>query len=138
MSNFLDDSVKTSIAPWLAVRDGAGAVDYYKRALGAAETYRLDGDNGQVIVAQLSVDSAAFWIQDDGEASPDARGSAAAPSVRMILTVDDPDALFARAVAAGATPVAQVHEEHGWRSGRVTDPYGHDWEFAKPLAGGDH
>jgi PhnB protein len=51
----------------------------------------------------------------------------------MIVTVDDPDALFARAVTAGATVVSPVHEEHGWRTGRVTDPFGHDWEMSKPI-----
>ena len=126
-----DSPVDTSIAPWLAVSDGARAVDYYQRALGAVDVYRLDGDEGKVIVAQLKVDGAAFWVQEDGEANPESGGVA---SVRMILTANDPDALFARAVAAGATQVAPVHEEHGWRSGRVCDPFGHDWEFAKPLA----
>ena len=46
--------------------------------------------------------------------------------MRLILTVADRDAVYARAVAAGATPVAPVAEEHGWRSGRLRDPYGHD------------
>jgi PhnB protein len=126
-----DARVETSIAPWLAVSDGARAVDYYKDALGAVDVYRLDGDDGKVIVAQLTVDGAGFWLQEDAENSPTAgrRGS-----VRMILTVDDPDARFERAVAAGAAAVAPVHDEHGWRTGRVADPFGHDWEFSKPLA----
>ena len=51
----------------------------------------------------------------------------------MILSMEDPDLVFDRAVAAGATVVAQVHEEHGWRSGRITDPFGHDWEVSRRL-----
>jgi PhnB protein len=51
----------------------------------------------------------------------------------MIVTVDDPDAHFARAVTAGATEVAPVADEYGWRTGRVTDPFGYDWEFSRPL-----
>jgi PhnB protein len=51
----------------------------------------------------------------------------------MIVSVDDPDAAFARAVAAGANVVADVHDEHGWRTGRITDPFGHDWELSRPL-----
>ena len=52
----------------------------------------------------------------------------------MILSVDDPDSVFAQAVAAGATVVAEMYEGHGWRIGRVTDPFGHDWEIAKRLS----
>jgi uncharacterized glyoxalase superfamily protein PhnB len=45
--------------------------------------------------------------------------------------VEDPDALFERAVGAGAAAMAPVHDEHGWRTGRLTDPFGHDWEVSK-------
>ena len=127
-----DSPVETSIAPWLAVHDGARAVDFYHRALGAVDVYRLDGQGGTVAVAQLQVGAAAFWVQEDPESSPASHGPGAG-AVRLILTVNDPDALFARAVAAGATPIAPPHEAHGWRSARVSDPFGHDWEFAKPL-----
>jgi len=51
----------------------------------------------------------------------------------MLLVVDDPDAMLARAVRAGATEIYPVSEEHGWRLGRVSDPYGHHWEIGKPL-----
>lgn len=51
----------------------------------------------------------------------------------MILTVPDPDATFARALAAGAREVASVKEESGWRLGRVVDPFGHHWEIGHPL-----
>ncbi len=113
------------------MRDAQQAVAYYTAAFGATEAYRLDGDGGRVEVAQLSIGGALFWVQHDPETSPDARG---AGPVRMILSVDDPDAVFAQAVAAGATSVAPVHEEYGWRTGRITDPFGHDWELSKQLA----
>jgi PhnB protein len=129
-----DVGVATSIAPWWAVSDGARAVAYYRQALGAVDVYRLDGDGGTVAVAQLKIGAAAFWVQEDPESSSTSRDADGAGAVRLILTVDDPDALFARAVAAGATPIAPPHEAHGWRSARITDPFGHDWEFAKPLA----
>jgi PhnB protein len=118
------------IAPWLAVRDADGAVAYYKRAFGAVELYRLAGDEATIAVAQLSIGGAVFWVQHDVDASPKGRG---AESVRMILSVEDPDAVFERAIAAGAAVVAPMHEEHGWRTGRVTDPFGHDWEMSKQL-----
>jgi PhnB protein len=51
----------------------------------------------------------------------------------MVLTVEDPDALFERAVAAGAKAVSPVSNMHGWRVGRIVDPFGHHWEIGKPL-----
>jgi len=122
--------LKTSIAPWLSVPDGAAAVDFYKASFGAVELHRLEDDAGKVVVAQLSLDGADFWLQMDLDSSPAAVGRI---SVRMIVTVDDPDQLFERAVAAGATKVAPVTDAHGWRTGRVADPFGHHWEFARPL-----
>jgi PhnB protein len=125
-----DPAIETSIAPWLAVADGARAVAFYRDALGAEERYRLDGEGGTVSVAQLQVGGATFWVQEDPEGAPESGGSR---PIRIILTVDDPDGTYERAVAAGATPVAPVGEAHGWRTGRVTDPFGHDWELSKPV-----
>jgi PhnB protein len=123
------ESFETSIAPWLAVSDAQEAVDFYRSAFGAVEVDRLE-DHGRVVVAQLSVGGAAFWVQEDADASPVAPGVG---SVRMILSVEDPDSVFYQAVAAGATVVAHVHEEHDWRTGRITDPFGHDWEVSRRL-----
>ena len=124
-----------SIAPWLSVRNGAQAVDFYKSAFGAAEVYRLDTPGGGV-VAKLSVDGAEFWLSGEspepGASSPESVGGG---SVRMILTVADPDAVFARALRAGASEVFPVGEAHGWRLGRVVDPFGLHWEIGRPLAG---
>jgi PhnB protein len=119
-----------SIALWLSVRDAQQAVAFYAAAFGATELYRLDGDNGRIEVAQLSIGGAPFWVQHDPAASPGAGGPR---PVRLILSVDDPDAVFTQAIAAGAVPIVQVHEEYGWRTGRITDPFGHDWELSKQL-----
>ncbi len=124
------EPVKTSIAPWLSVSQAHDAVDYYKAAFGAVERYRLEDDMGQVVVAQLAIEGADFWLQEDIDSSPDLLNRR---SVRMILTVDDPDAVFEQAIAAGATQVFAVSEEHGWRTGRIADPFGHHWEISKPL-----
>ena len=120
---------KTTIAPWLTVSDAQKALDFYTAAFGAVEVYRLDGDDGKIAVAQLAVDGAAFWVQEDFE-SGRARGST---SVRMILSVEDPNSAYDRAIAAGAIEVAPVSEEYGWRTGRVTDPFGYDWELSRQL-----
>lgn len=122
-----------SIAPWLSVHDGAQAVDFYKAAFGAAEVYRLDDPGGGVVV-RLSIDGAEFWVSEEGpeqgNASPVSLGGG---SVRMILTVAEPDALFAKALAAGASTVFPVGEDHGWRLGRLVDPFGLHWEIGRPL-----
>jgi PhnB protein len=127
-------ALRCSIAPWLSVRNSANAVDFYRSAFGATEVYRLDGPGGSV-VARLSVDGAEFWLSDEspehGNFSPESLGGG---SVRMILTVADPDAVFARALAAGASQVYPVSEGHGWRVGRVLDPFGHHWEIGHQLA----
>jgi PhnB protein len=120
---------ETSIAPWLPVPDGPGAVDYYRAAFGAEERYRLEDDAGRVVVAQLAIGRADLWVQED----PDAGPAAGEGSIRMILTVEDPESVFRRAVAAGATEIAPVADAHGWRSGRLADPFGHHWEVGKPL-----
>ena len=120
------------IAPWLSVPDGTEAVHYYRRAFGAVETERLEDEPGRIAVAQLAIDGARFWVQQDPDSSPGTLGGKS--PVRMILTVDDPDAMFARALAAGATEISPVSEGHGWRIGRIADPFGHHWEIGKPLA----
>ncbi len=104
----------TSIAPWLSVKNATEALAYYRAAFGAIELERLEDEAGDVIVAQLSIEGADFWIQTDVASSPEAVNGR---SVRMILRVDDPDSVFAGAVAAGATEVASVSEGHGWRIG---------------------
>jgi PhnB protein len=123
----------TSITPWLSVRNSARAVDFYKSAFGATEVFRLEGPDGGV-VARLSVDGAEFWLGDESPEhsnfSPESLGGG---TVRMILTVADPDAVFLRARKAGATEVHPVAEEHGWRVGRVVDPFGHHWEIGRQL-----
>jgi PhnB protein len=126
-------SLQTSIAPWLSVRNGARAVEFYKSAFGAIETFHLEDPSGSV-VAKLSVDGAEFWLSDEspehGNFSPESLGGG---SVRIILTVSDPDAIFLQARATGAKEVFPVGEEHGWRLGRVVDPFGHHWEIGRPL-----
>jgi PhnB protein len=128
-------TVPCSIAPWLSVRNAAKAVEFYKAAFGAAEAFRLE-DPGGSVVARLSVNGAEFWVSDEspghGNFSPESLGGA---TVRMILTISDPDTVFRRAIEAGAAQVAPVSEEHGWRVGRVSDPYGHHWEIGRPITG---
>ena len=124
-------NVKAAITATLSVREWARAVEFYKAAFGATELYRVDGGG----VAQLAVDGAEFWVAEESPAhenfSPQTLGGC---SVRLLLIVADPAAVCARAVGAGAKQVAPVADEHGWRMGRIVDPFGHHWEIARQLS----
>ena len=126
--------LSNSISPWLSVRNSAQAVEFYKAAFAAIEVYRIEDPDGNV-VARLSVNGAEFWVADESPAhlnfSPESLGGS---TVRIILTVPDPDAVFEQAIMAGATQVYAVTEGHGWRVGRIADPYGHHWEIGRPVA----
>jgi PhnB protein len=125
--------MKTSIAAMLSVRRGAEAIAFYQAAFGAEVLFRVDAPDGAV-VAQLSVEGAEFWVADESPEhqnfSPETLGGG---TVRMVLVVEDPEAVFARAVAAGAMVVWPVGDQHGWRLGRIKDPFGHHWEIGKPI-----
>jgi PhnB protein len=124
-----------SIQPELYVRRGRAAVEFYRAAFGAAEVHRVGGtDDHEPVVSQLAVGTASFWVQDEspetGNLSPESLGGC---TVRLLLVVDDPDAVVERAVAAGAAELSAVGDEHGWRIGRIVDPFGHHWEIGTPL-----
>ncbi len=127
------DPVKCSITPWLSLRNGTRAIEFYKSAFGAREVYHVEAPDGEV-VSRLSIDGAEFWLSDESPEhenfSPESLGGG---SVKMILIAQDPDSAFAQAIAAGAREVYAVQEEHGWRIGRVADPFGHHWEICRPI-----
>jgi PhnB protein len=124
-------TIPTTIAPWLTVRNSADAVEFYKAALGAIETYLLEVGEGQVI-ACLAIEGAAFWVSEESaeSLSPQSTGGG---YTRIILTVNDPDSLFEQVLKTGATEVFAVSEEHGWRVGKLVDPFGHHWEIGRPI-----
>jgi PhnB protein len=126
--------IKTSLAAFLSVRKGAQAVDFYKAAFGAEELFRVEDPTGAV-VCNLAINDYSFWVADEApdykNFSPETLNGG---TVRMILTIEDPDAAFDRAVAAGATVVCPIRVEHAWRIGRIVDPFGHHWEIGKPLS----
>jgi PhnB protein len=127
-------TISTSLAPWLTVRDAARAVAFYKAAFDAIETYRLEIPDGSLIV-RLSMHGAEFWISS-GAPEPlyaVTREVVGGGTVRMILTVADPEAVFAKALAAGASEVYPVGDQHGWRLGRLVDPMGLHWEIGHQL-----
>jgi PhnB protein len=131
--NHIDVPSHADIQPELWVSDGPAAVAFYERAFGAVVEHRVNGPAEHDVIAQLAVAEARFWVSNGsdemGRFMPDRLNGATA---RMLLVVDDPEVVFATAVAAGATPEGPVHEEHGWLLGRVKDPFGHQWEIGRP------
>jgi PhnB protein len=125
----------TDLYPFLAVRDVARAVDYYAEAFGAIqEGERLAAPDGR-LVAVLLIDGRHVGVATEapelGTPSPETAG---ATTVRISLEVDDPDAVAARAVAAGGTEMFPVADQpYGMRQGRVVDPFGHHWLIGKRL-----
>jgi PhnB protein len=122
----------TSIQPELWVDTPSEAIAFYASAFGATVLHCVgEGDD---IVAQLAVGEAAFWVAGTSDAlkrlSPRAIDGATS---RTLLVVKDPDSVVRQAVAAGAAESSPVGDEHGWRIGRVVDPFGHEWEIGSPL-----
>jgi PhnB protein len=123
--------IKHSLAPWISVP--ACAIEFYKSAFDASEIYHHDDPSGGV-VARLSIHGAEFWLsQESPDRSTPPSGPIGGGTIRLILTVPDPHEAFARAVKAGAKEVYPVSEGHGWRIGRIVDPFGLNWEIGRPL-----
>lgn len=125
----------TELYPVLAVRDVPAAIDFYTAAFGAVEVgERVVAPNG-AMVAEIEIDGnrvgLASEAPDLGTPSPE---SAGATTVRLSFVVDDPDAVAARAVDAGARFMFPIEDQpYGWRQGRVVDPFGHHWLVGRPL-----
>ena len=121
-----------TLTPYLIVKGAARALDFYAKALGAKELFRMAEPSGRVGHAEMSIGDSRFMLADE---FPDA--GAVAPvegqghCVSFLLYVPDVDAAFARAVAAGAKAVRPVQDQfYGDRSGTLRDPFGHQWTLA--------
>jgi PhnB protein len=128
----MSNHAQPKITATLSVRNWSKAMEFYKSAFGAVELFSVPGGG----VGQLSIAGAEFWVAEESPEhlnfSPESLGGC---SVRMLMMTPDPDSLFQTAIRAGATEVVPVAEEHGWRLGRLVDPFGHHWEIASNLAG---
>jgi len=122
----------TAVTPHLVVDGAAAAIEFYKKAFGAVEEARIPGPNGRLIHAAVRFGGATIMLVDEmpewGVMGPKAlKGS----PVTIHLYTEDADALFNRAVAAGAT-VKMPLEDQFWgdRYGKIEDPFGHSWSIA--------
>ncbi|HSC50667.1 MAG TPA: VOC family protein [Gaiellaceae bacterium] len=120
---------------YLAVEDASKAIDFYKEAFGAEETIRMPGPDGSVAHAELQVGDSKLMLSDPFPHSsvrpPSERGGCTAS---VFMYVDDADAVFDRAQAAGATVTSPLENMFwGDRFGSLTDPFGHVWSVATHI-----
>jgi PhnB protein len=121
-----------SITPYLVIQGAARAIEFYKKIFDAVEVVRMDGPEGKVGHAELRVGDSMVMMADEhpamGYRGPQALGGT---PVSLLLYVTDADAVFSRAVAAGAKVMKPMQDQfYGDRSGTVTDPFGHVWTIA--------
>jgi len=117
------------ITPYLSVKGAADAIEFYKKAFGAIEMMRLPNPDGTLGHAEIKIGNALVMLADEypdyGNLSPKTLGGS---SVRLHMYVEDVDAFFEKAVAAGAKVLIPVADQfYGDRSGRLEDPFGHVW-----------
>jgi PhnB protein len=124
-----------SVTPYLAVDDGARAIEFYKKVFGATEVMRMNGPDGKVSHAEVKIGDSIVMLgtapANSGLRSPH---SLNASTVSVFVYLEDVDSVFHKAVSAGAKEV-QKPENMFWgdRYGRLTDPFGHSWSLATHI-----
>ena len=121
-----------SVTPYMVLRDAAKAIDFYKKAFGAVEKFRMAGPDGKIGHAEIQIGDSMIMISDEnpqwGTKSPQTLGGT---PVGIFLYVPDVDATFKQAISAGAKEVMAVTDQFwGDRYGKVADPFGHAWNLA--------
>ena len=118
-----------SVTPYLMVRDGARAIAFYREAFGAQEVMRFNDPDGRIAHAEIRIGDSHVMLADENKdfAGPQTLGGA---GVSLLLYVENVDATFAQAVAAGATVRRPVADQfYGDRMGTLADPFGHVWSI---------
>jgi PhnB protein len=121
------------VLPYLCIKGAAKAIDFYKQAFGAKETFaRITDSSGRVGHAEIQIGSSTIMLADEhpemGFVSPPTLGGA---HVQFMITVPDVDASVGRAVAAGGTLTRPVDNRfYGHRNGEITDPFGYRWTLS--------
>ena len=121
-----------SLTPYLIVRDAGKAIDFYKKAFGASEVFRMDAPGAKVAHCELQIGDSKIMLADEfpnmGATAP---GEGVGKSFSLVLYVENVDELFNRAVNAGAKVIRNLKDEfYGDRMGTVQDPFGHNWNLA--------
>ncbi len=124
-----------TVTPYVTVKGAVDAIEFYKRAFGAREIFRWSDPDGSIRHAEVVIGDSPVMLTDEapefGMSGPQTLGGS---PVHMFLYVEDADAVFDRAVAAGATELMPVEDsQDGDRRGGVTDPFGHVWYIATHI-----
>jgi PhnB protein len=121
-----------TVTPYLIVKDGARAIEFYKNAFGAKELFRMPSPDGKIMHAELQIgDSRIMLTTESPQAGSRSPETLKGTPVGIFLYLDDVDAAYKRAVAAGAKE-QQAPQDMFWgdRYGKVADPFGHEWQLA--------
>jgi PhnB protein len=122
--------------PYLIFKDAAPAIEWYRKAFGATELFRSTDDDGKIRHAEIRIGTSPIMMAEEFAEYPDwqsAETGGGSP-VHLYLYVEDCDALFARAIAAGAKELLPMKDQdYGDRSGGLTDPFGHVWYVASRI-----
>lgn len=129
-----------SVTPYLIVKDAAQAIEFYKAAFGAIELFRLEMEDGRMGHAEIKIGDSPVMLADEfpemGATGPESLGGT---PVSLLIYMPEVDAVFARALAAGATLKRPVQDQfYGDRSGMLTDPFGHSWSIATHIEDVSH
>jgi PhnB protein len=124
-----------SVTAYLIVKEAARALDFYSRAFGAQEIYRLTEPGGRIGHSEFRIGESTVMLADEypdfGALAPSSVGGS---PVKMHLSVDDVDEFMRSAVAAGATQLRAPKDEfYGDRSGMLADPFGHQWHVSTRI-----
>ncbi|HLJ88318.1 MAG TPA: VOC family protein [Candidatus Angelobacter sp.] len=121
-----------TVTPYLHIRDAARAIDFYTRAFGAKEIYRMPGPDGKIGHAEIQIgDSLVMISEENKQMCNESPQSLNGSPVGVFLYLEDVDAVFKKAIASGAKQVSPVQDMFwGDRYGRLTDPFGHHWHLA--------
>ena len=121
-----------TVTPYLYVRDAARAIDFYAKAFGAIEIYRLANPGGKIGQAEILIGTSRIMLADEfPEMNVKGPQSLEGTSVSFLIYVEDVDARFDRAIAPGATVLRPLKDQfYGDRSGTLADPFGHSWTIA--------
>ncbi|MGK3118157.1 VOC family protein [Pseudomonas corrugata] len=119
-----------SITPYLGIHKAAEAIEFYKKAFNAIEVMRLAMPDGGIGHAELRIGGSPIMLGTPCDQGPLSNPDQS-PSVGLHLYVEDMDRVYAQAIAAGGTVIAEVKDQfYGDRSGSLKDPYGHVWFLA--------
>lgn len=117
-----------SVTPYLIIKGAADAIEFYKKAFGATELFRMDHE-GRVGHAEIKIGDSPIMLSDEwpemGYVGPKALGGT---PVSLMIYVEDSDTVFNQAIKSGGTPLKPLQDQfYGDRSGTLTDPFGHIW-----------